>query len=188
MDRAFPRNTPEGQLRIDFFCKLKRIMRSVCEGGRKSHTGRICQSFHNFSTEGTIPDEPMSRRKIDRLFHKDLLLFNDTDGNCETWACLSVSGDNFLHGQVRKMIGLTMAVMRGLLPEEFICDALSADFVLQIPEVPAYALLLSECKYAYFEAKFDTFRLDPRRIPSVSDSDDGCVQDAFMQHARSTRA
>lgn len=160
MEKEFPRDSPEGMARIDFFIRLKRVMKRFCEKGRRS--------FHNFSNEGTIPEDTVSRRRVDRMYHKEMVSFND-----ESWAVFSISGDDFLHGQIRKMICLSLAVMRGWLPEEYIIDALSSDYVLKVPSVPEYALYLAECKFSSWESKFEHLKVDPRRLdakhPHVAD-------------------
>jgi tRNA pseudouridine(38-40) synthase len=43
----------------------------------------------------------------------------------ENWVVFSISGDAFLRGQVRKLVGLTLAITRGWLPEWYLDAALN---------------------------------------------------------------
>jgi tRNA U38,U39,U40 pseudouridine synthase TruA len=70
------------------------------------------------------------------LSPQDLLVLD----NSENWVVFSVSGDAFLRGQVRKLVGLALAIVRGWLPEWYLDAALSggewADAVCDVPAVP----------------------------------------------------
>ena len=52
------------QARILFFRKLKTLL--------KKFAGK--HSFHNFATGGAVPEESAAVRKLDRMYHKDLLV------------------------------------------------------------------------------------------------------------------
>jgi tRNA pseudouridine(38-40) synthase len=155
MDQQFPFETAEGQQRVAFFRNLKRISKHVA--GRKM--------FHNFASGGASPEDTVSCRKIDRIYHKELVCIND-----EPWVVLSVSGDGFLRGQVRRILGVMVAVARGLLPESYFDACVGKTAIAEVPALPGWGLYLAECKYAYYEAKFEDFRLDPRRIPGADRS------------------
>ena len=64
----------------------------------------------------------------------------------------SVSGDAFLRGQVRKLVGLALAITRGWLPEWYLDVAVkcrTGDSVCDIPSVPKEGLSLAECRYVH---------------------------------------
>jgi tRNA U38,U39,U40 pseudouridine synthase TruA len=82
----------------------------------------------------------------------------------EDWAVLSLSGNTFLKGQPRRMIGLAIAVMWGWLPLSFIEAALDPQNIVNLPAVPGCGLYLSECRYDKWEAKSEDWRFDPRRV------------------------
>lgn len=149
MDQQFPFETAEGQARVTFFRNLKRISKVVA--GRKA--------FHNFASGGASPEDNVSCRKIDRIYHKELVLIEG-----ELWVVFSVSGDAFLRGQVRRILGVTVAMARGLLPENYFDLAVEKGTICEVPALPGWGLYLAECKYAYYEAKFEEMRLDPRRV------------------------
>jgi hypothetical protein len=75
----------------------------------------------------------------------------------------SVSGDAFLKGQVRRILGVMVGMARGLLPENYFELCTGRTTIAEVPALPGWGLYLAECKYAYYEAKFEAFRLDPRR-------------------------
>lgn len=154
MDQQFPFETAEGQRRVAFFRNLKRISKNVA--GRKM--------FHNFASGGASPEDTVSFRKIDRIYHKELVSINN-----EPWVVFSVSGDGFLRGQVRRILGVMVAVARGLLPESYFEACVGKSSIAEVPALPGWGLYLAECKYAYYEAKFEEFRLDPRRVPGGAD-------------------
>jgi tRNA pseudouridine(38-40) synthase len=107
----FDTTSKEGMDRVKFFRVLKAIM-------KKFH-GRYLL-FHNFLSGGACPDDSSALRVVDRLYHKDSLKgsVTDTEGS-ETWIVFSVSGDNFIRGQIRRMLGLSIALARGWLPIKY---------------------------------------------------------------------
>ena len=133
MEVGFPAETALGRARVEFFRKLKKLLKYVA--GRRS--------FHNFVTGGGSPDEPTVKRRLDRIFHKDIL----TDEDGEQFAVFSISGDGFVRGQIRKVLGTVLSVMRGWLPVSYIDALLSDDDVYDAPSVPGWPLFLAESKY-----------------------------------------
>ena len=67
-----------------------------------------------------------------------------------------------MRGQARKMLGLAIAIAKGLLPQNFIEVALNPEVILNIPALPASGLYASETKFDKWEIKFG-FQVDPRR-------------------------
>jgi tRNA pseudouridine(38-40) synthase len=149
MDRDWPHDSPEGQARVHFFRTLKKVL--------KTFAGR--RSFHNFASGGACPEEATAVRRVDRLYHKEIISVSG-----EMWVIFSVSADAMLRGQVRRMIGLSIALLRGWLPEEYLQVALSQSLVAEIPSVPGWGMYVAECRYAFWEAKFPDEKLDPRRV------------------------
>lgn len=170
MERIFPRNSEEGKARVEFFRRLKRILRQFGENGRKS--------FHNYACGGgTIPDDSLSRRRVDRFYHKELIAMpkkvevnadvavqctKDSEETTEPWVVFSISGDDFLIGQARRMIGLSIAILRGWLPESYITHSFESYNFLEVPAVPGLGCYLAECKFAIWESKHDGNYIIPR--------------------------
>jgi len=71
-----------------------------------------------------------------------------------------------LRGQVRKLIGTAISIMKGWLPIDYLEALLSPDDVFDAPSAPGWPMYLAESKYDRFEAKYG-IRLDARRIPVV---------------------
>lgn len=160
MDIEFPGDTEVSLLRIKYFRILKRLLKRF--GGK--------QSMHNYTTGGITSDDAVARRNIGRFYHKRLLLIDDRE-----WVIFSVSGDSFLRGQVRKMMGIAVAVMRGWLPVDYAVESLEPTVIADIPSLPGGASYLSECKYDKWEAKFG-MRIDPRRVEGA----DMCRMDHWL--------
>lgn len=156
MDNRFPPDSDDGKCRIAFFRKLKKSLKQF--GGEK-------RSLHNFATGGACPDDLSAVRKVDRIFHKEVVSING-----ESWAVFSISGDAMVRGQIRKMLGLAVGIARGWLPETFFEGAISPDLVVDIPALPGWGQYLAECRFAFWEAKYVDSRLDPRRR-------EGCEED-----------
>ena len=102
----FDSKSDEGRHRIHFFRVLKAIM--------KKFNGRYLL-LHNFLSGGACPSDSSSMRVIDRMYHKSTV----KDASNEIWIVFSVSGDNFIRGQIRRMIGLVIALARGWLPMKY---------------------------------------------------------------------
>lgn len=154
MDKEFPLESEEGQARVHFFRVLKKILKKF--NGRKS--------WHNFASGGACPEEATAMRRIDRMYHKELV---SVDG--EPWVTFSISGDGLLKGQVRRMIGLAVGIIRGWLPESYFDAAVNKTQIAEIPAIPGWGMFVAECKYAFWEAKFISERLDPRRIEGADE-------------------
>lgn len=157
MDQRFPAHTEEGKLRVRFFRILKKILRGF--GGKYV-------KFHNFVSGGCTPEDASSERKVDRFYHKELVQSEN-----ETFVILSVSGDSFLRGQIRRMVGVTLAIIKGYIPMHHISTMLRPDVITTLPAIPGFMVYLSEVKFANWEAKYPGPKLDPRR-----DVNDGGVR------------
>jgi tRNA pseudouridine(38-40) synthase len=153
MDKNHPLETVEGQTRVAFFRRLKSILQLL--------TGK--RRYHNFVTSGAEPSDNNVYRKVDRIFHKELIRVKGEGEVEDDWVIFSVSGDTFLRGQIRKMLGLAVAVALDFLPVSFIESAFDERYSMNLPALPGFPLYLAECKYSFWEAKYTEYRLDPRR-------------------------
>jgi len=144
----FPANTEMGQVMIVYFRKMKRLL--------KKFNGYL--TMHNFTTGGGCPEESTSQRRVDRIFHKDVQSICGKD-----YLVLSISGDLFMRGQIRHMIGLLIAILSFWLPEDYLDAALDKNNIAEIPPFPGCAVALSETRFCYFEGNKHFLKLDPRR-------------------------
>ncbi|CAM0944681.1 unnamed protein product [Alopecurus aequalis] len=105
-------------------------------------------NFHNFTTR-TKADDPAAKRFIisftaDRVVSLDGIDFV----RCE------VVGQSFMLHQIRKLIGLAVAVMRNCAPESIYDVAFRKDIRLNVPTAPEVGLHLDECMFTSYNAKW----------------------------------
>jgi len=104
-------------------------------------------NYHNF-TAHKKPTDPSASRYIMEMncsqpFIKDGIEF----------IVVRVKGQSFMLHQIRKMIGLAIAVMRGLTNKETIIKAFQT-LRLDIPMAPGLGLLLEEVHYDRYNLKY----------------------------------
>lgn len=121
------------------------------------------------------------------MYHKDII----TDEARDHFMVFSFSGDAFLRGQIRKLLGAVISIMRGWLPLEYLVSLFSENDVFDSPAVPGWPLYLSESKYDIWEAKY-MIRLDPRRIPvlQIAEGPDDCREsnnDVYKRNNKQSR-
>ncbi|KAJ1280357.1 hypothetical protein BS78_04G226000 [Paspalum vaginatum] len=105
-------------------------------------------NFHNFTTR-TKAEDPAAKRFIisfgaDRVVSLDGIDFV----RCE------VVGQSFMLHQIRKMIGLAVAVMRKCAPESIYDVAFRKDVNLNVPTAPEVGLYLDECMFTSYNKKW----------------------------------
>lgn len=83
-----------------------------------------------------LSSDPAARRYI-LSFTAELKQISD-----QPWVKLVVVGQSFMLHQIRKMVGMAVAVMRGAAPAECISLALDPDRDLNTPMAPALGLFL----------------------------------------------
>ncbi|CAL4884601.1 unnamed protein product [Urochloa decumbens] len=105
-------------------------------------------NFHNFTTR-TKAEDPAAKRFIisfaaDRVVSLDGIEFV----RCE------VVGQSFMLHQIRKMIGLAVAVMRNCAPESIYDVTFRKDVNLNVPTAPEVGLYLDECMFTSYNKKW----------------------------------
>ncbi|TKY54716.1 tRNA pseudouridine synthase 1 [Spatholobus suberectus] len=105
-------------------------------------------NFHNFTTR-TKAEDPAARRYI-VSFHANTTLVVE---GMEFVKC-EVVGQSFMLHQIRKMIGLAVAIMRNCAPESLIDKALQQDVNINVPTAPEVGLYLDECFFASYNQKW----------------------------------
>ncbi|XP_063540508.1 pseudouridylate synthase 1 homolog isoform X1 [Cydia strobilella] len=103
--------------------------------------------YHNFTEKKHFQDPSSSRYmmgfSIDKVFIESDLEF----------AVLLVKGQSFMLHQIRKMIGLTIAVCRGLV-DISIMDKVFGKEKVMIPTAPGLGLVLDKVHYDRYDTKF----------------------------------
>ncbi|KAI7728102.1 hypothetical protein M8C21_032977 [Ambrosia artemisiifolia] len=105
-------------------------------------------NFHNFTTKTKAIDPAANRRIVS--FNADTTVMID---GLEFVKC-EVVGQSFMLHQIRKMIGLAVAVMRNCAPESLIETALQPYVKINVPTAPEVGLYLEECFFLSYNQKY----------------------------------
>ncbi|KAF7806515.1 tRNA pseudouridine synthase A, mitochondrial isoform X1 [Senna tora] len=105
-------------------------------------------NFHNFTTR-TKAEDPAARRFI-ISFNANTIV---TVEGMEFVKC-EVVGQSFMLHQIRKMMGLAVAIMRNCAPESLIDKALQTDVRINVPTAPEVGLYLDECFFSSYNQKW----------------------------------
>ncbi|XP_030527293.2 tRNA pseudouridine synthase A [Rhodamnia argentea] len=105
-------------------------------------------NFHNFTTR-TKAEDPSARRYILSFTANDVVIVEGIEFvKCE------VVGQSFMLHQIRKMMGLVVAIMRNCAPETLITNALQKDININVPTAPEVGLYLDECFFTSYNNKW----------------------------------
>ncbi|XP_031260831.1 tRNA pseudouridine synthase A [Pistacia vera] len=105
-------------------------------------------NFHNFTTR-TKAEDPAARRYIISFDANNIVNVEGMDFvKCE------VVGQSFMLHQIRKMIGLAVAIIRNCAPESLIETALQKDVNINVPTAPEVGLYLDECFFSSYNQKW----------------------------------
>ncbi|XP_054820619.1 uncharacterized protein LOC129319531 isoform X2 [Prosopis cineraria] len=106
-------------------------------------------NFHNFTTR-TKAEDPAARRFIISFDANTTVTVEGIEFvKCE------VVGQSFMLHQIRKMMGLAVAIMRNCAPESLIEKALQKDVNINVPTAPEVGLYLDECFFASYNQKWN---------------------------------
>lgn len=106
-------------------------------------------NFHNF-TSGKKHNEASAKRYImDFKIGEPFMMKN------VQYAVITVKGQSFMLHQIRKMIGLTIAIVKGLTGPEVITKAWGP-LKCDIPKAPGLGLMLDRVHYDYYNKRFGT--------------------------------
>ncbi|GKU98072.1 hypothetical protein SLEP1_g11124 [Rubroshorea leprosula] len=112
----------------------------------KYYTGT--HNFHNFTTR-TKAEDPSARRYIISFQANTTVSIEGIEFiKCE------VVGQSFMLHQIRKMMGLAVAIMRNCAPESLIETALQKDVNINVPTAPEVGLYLDECLFTSYNQKW----------------------------------
>ncbi len=81
-------------------------------------------------------DDPAAKRFIHSFTAERMIISG------EPWLKLVVVGQSFMLHQIRKMVGMTLAIMRNVAPLECLVTALDPDRDLTTPMAPELGLFL----------------------------------------------
>jgi tRNA pseudouridine38-40 synthase len=106
-------------------------------------------NFHNF-TSGKKPNDPSAKRYIMQFTIGEPFIRNGLE-----FVKLTVRGQSFMLHQIRKMIGLTIAIMRGMTGVELIERSWGAEKT-DVPKAPGLGLVLDRLHYEAYNRRFGT--------------------------------
>ncbi|KAL7155571.1 hypothetical protein ABFS83_03G083900 [Erythranthe nasuta] len=105
-------------------------------------------NFHNFTTR-TKAEDPAARRYIVSFNANTVVNVDGIDFvKCE------VVGQSFMLHQIRKMIGLAVAMMRNITPESKMETAFLQSVRFNVPMAPEVGLYLDECFFSSYNNKW----------------------------------
>nr|XP_022908375.1 tRNA pseudouridine synthase A-like [Onthophagus taurus] len=105
------------------------------------------KNYHNFTSK-RLSNDPSCNRYILSFICEEPIIRNDIE-----FAVLKVKGQSFILHQIRKMIGLTIAVIRGYTTEESFTRAFSKEKI-NIPRAPGLGLVLDFVHYDRYNARY----------------------------------
>jgi tRNA U38,U39,U40 pseudouridine synthase TruA len=110
--------------------------------------------FHNFTPKAMAHDSLVYRR-LDKCFHRATIRSTTNPNTNRPFLVLSMTGDMFLQGQVTRMVGLIIALMRGLIDVDFIECVLDENYphLIPTPPAPTFAMYMTEAGYDLWEGK-----------------------------------
>lgn len=104
-------------------------------------------NFHNFTSGKKANDRSNMRYIIDFQIGKPMIM----EGM--EFAVITIKGQSFMMHQIRKMIGLSIAIVKGLASEEVISKCWGPDKV-DVPKAPGLGLLLDKLHYDAYNKRY----------------------------------
>ncbi|KAM6975177.1 pseudouridylate synthase 1 homolog isoform 1-T1 [Tautogolabrus adspersus] len=104
-------------------------------------------NFHNFTSQKAASD-PSARRYIIEMSCGEPFICSSTE-----FAVITVRGQSFMLHQIRKMIGLVIAVIRGYAKEEVMERSWGSEKV-DVPKAPGLGLVLERVHFDRYNKKF----------------------------------
>lgn len=109
------------------------------------------KNYHNFTSRKEYAD-PSSKRFI--ISFACAPPFVDKTTNIE-FAVIKVKGQSFMLHQIRKMVGLTLAILRGLAKSETLTRAFTSERIV-LPIAPGLGLVLDQVHYDRYNTRYGT--------------------------------
>ncbi|OTF81015.1 tRNA pseudouridine synthase A, mitochondrial-like protein [Euroglyphus maynei] len=113
-------------------------------------------NFHNFTSQKK-PLDPSAKRYIMSFDCSQPFLLksnnDENDGKQMEFIVARIKGQSFMLHQIRKMIGLAVAIMRGHVNQDIIERSFLVDRI-DIPMAPALGLMLEEVHFEQYNKKY----------------------------------
>ncbi|XP_074868959.1 pseudouridylate synthase 1 homolog isoform X2 [Carettochelys insculpta] len=104
-------------------------------------------NFHNFTSQKG-PKDPSAKRYIMEMYCEEPFVREGME-----FAVIKVKGQSFMMHQIRKMIGLVIAVMKGYAPES-IMERSWGEEKVNIPKAPGLGLVLEKTHFDSYNRRF----------------------------------
>ncbi|XP_040914129.1 tRNA pseudouridine synthase A [Toxotes jaculatrix] len=104
-------------------------------------------NFHNFTSQ-KAPNDPSARRYITEMSCGEPFICSNSE-----FAVITVRGQSFMLHQIRKMIGLVIAVVKGYAKEEVIQRSWGQEKV-DVPKAPGLGLVLERVHFDRYNKRF----------------------------------
>ncbi|XP_078668124.1 pseudouridylate synthase 1 homolog [Branchiostoma floridae x Branchiostoma belcheri] len=104
-------------------------------------------NFHNF-TSGKKFKDPSAKRYIIESKCLNTFVRDDIE-----WTVISIKGQSFMIHQIRKMIGMMLAIVRGLAPRSMLEKAWQSG-KCDIPKAPGLGLVLDKVHFDHYNRKY----------------------------------
>lgn len=104
-------------------------------------------NFHNFTSQ-KAPSDPSARRYVIQMSCGEPFVCGDTE-----FAVITVRGQSFMLHQIRKMIGLVIAIIKGYAKEEVMERSWGQEKV-DVPKAPGLGLVLERVHFDRYNKRF----------------------------------
>ncbi|XP_049624215.1 pseudouridylate synthase 1 homolog [Suncus etruscus] len=104
-------------------------------------------SFHNFTSQKG-PREPSARRYILDMFCEEPFVHEGME-----FAVIRVKGQSFMTHQIRKMVGLVVAIVKGYAPESLL-ERSWGEARVDVPKAPGLGLVLERVHFEKYNERF----------------------------------
>ncbi|XP_021042302.1 tRNA pseudouridine synthase A isoform X4 [Mus pahari] len=104
-------------------------------------------NFHNFTSQKG-PREPSARRYILEMYCEEPFVREGLE-----FAVIKVKGQSFMMHQIRKMVGLVVAIVKGYAPESVLERSWGEEKV-DVPKAPGLGLVLERVHFEKYNQRF----------------------------------
>lgn len=104
-------------------------------------------NFHNFTSQKG-PQEPSARRYILEMYCEEPFVREGLE-----FAVIRVKGQSFMMHQIRKMVGLVVAIVKGYAPESVLERSWGTEKV-DVPKAPGLGLVLERVHFEKYNQRF----------------------------------
>ncbi|KAJ1166792.1 hypothetical protein NDU88_007188 [Pleurodeles waltl] len=104
--------------------------------------------YHNFTSHKTADDPSVFRHMFKATLQEPYLDMG------HEFTTIEITGQSFLLHQIRKMVGLALAVSRGVVPEDFLPASVAAENRLKIRTAPGLGLVLEQTYFKWYNKRF----------------------------------